>query len=106
MPIITYISSSSAETRIDVPVGSTVMEGAAQNDVQGIEAECGGACACGTCHIYIDEAWRALVGPPNDMEAALLEFASAPQPNSRLACQISVTAELDGLTVRMPATQP
>ena len=78
-------------------IGSTVMETAIKNDVPGIEAECGGACACATCHVYVDEAWRAIVGEPSPMEEDMLDFGYDVKPNSRLSCQIKVTAELDGL---------
>jgi 2Fe-2S ferredoxin len=94
------------ETRIiDVENGATVMEAAIRNAIPGIEAECGGACACATCHVYVDEAWTAEVGEPEAMEEDMLDFAYDVQPNSRLSCQIKVRDALDGLVVRVPARQ-
>jgi 2Fe-2S ferredoxin len=81
------------------------MAGAVRNDVPGIDAECGGACACATCHVYVDEAWRARVGAASDMERNMLEFAGDVRPDSRLSCQIRVTKELDGLVVQTPKSQ-
>ena len=105
MPKITYIESSGTEHPVDAEVGSTVMESAIKNGVPGIEAECGGACACATCHVYVDEAWTAEVGEPEAMEEDMLDFAYDVQPNSRLSCQIKVRDALDGLVVRVPARQ-
>ena len=98
MPKITYIDSSGASRIVDAEVGSTVMETAIKNGVPGIEAECGGACACATCHVYVDEAWLEKTGGPSPMEEDMLDFGFDVRPNSRLSCQIKVTAELDGLT--------
>lgn len=94
-------------TRIDVEAvnGSTVMENAIRNQVPGIEAECGGACACATCHVYVDDAWTDAVGKPAAMEEDMLDFAFDVRPNSRLSCQIKVKDELNGLTVRIPERQ-
>ena len=105
MPKITYIDSAGTSRTIDAEVGATVMETAIKNDVPGIEAECGGACACATCHVYVDEAWTAEVGEPEAMEEDMLDFAYDVQPNSRLSCQIKVRDALDGLVVRVPARQ-
>ena len=94
------------ETRIiDVENGATVMEAAIRNAIPGIEAECGGACACATCHVYVDEAWRDKTGSMSAMEESMLDFAEQVEPNSRLSCQIKVTDALDGLIVRMPESQ-
>jgi len=94
------------ETRtIEVENGATVMEAAIRNAVPGIEAECGGACACATCHVYVDEAWLSKLAPKEDMEETMLDFAQDLAPNSRLSCQIKVTKELDGFTVKMPKSQ-
>jgi ferredoxin, 2Fe-2S len=94
------------ETRIiDVENGATVMEAAIRNAIPGIEAECGGACACATCHVYIDEAWSDVVGEPEAMEEDMLDFAYDVRPNSRLSCQIKVRDELDGLVVSVPERQ-
>ncbi|HKP79128.1 MAG TPA: 2Fe-2S iron-sulfur cluster-binding protein, partial [Phenylobacterium sp.] len=90
---------------IDVKPGLTVMEGAVKNNVPGIDADCGGACACATCHVYVDEAWVARTGAKSSMEESMLDFAESVQDNSRLSCQIKVTDELDGLVVTMPESQ-
>ena len=105
MAKITYIDSTGTARAIDGEVGSTVMETAIKNDVPGIEAECGGACACATCHVYVDEAWREKVGGPSPMEEDILDFGYDLKQYSRLSCQIKVTDELDGLVVRTPERQ-
>ena len=105
MPKITYIDPSGATHDIDAEVGATVMETAIRNGVPGIEAECGGACACATCHVYVDEAWREKVGSPSPMEEDMLDFGFVVRPNSRLSCQIKVSDELDGLVVSTPERQ-
>ena len=86
---------------VDVPVGHSLMEGAIDNDIAGIVAECGGACACATCHAYIDNAWLAKLTPADEMEDAMLDAASERRVNSRLTCQIDVTEELDGLVLEV-----
>ena len=94
------------ETRtVDVENGATVMEAAIRNAIPGIEAECGGACACATCHVYVEEAWWATVGGPSPMEEDMLDFGYDVRPNSRLSCQIKVTDALDGLVVTVPERQ-
>lgn len=105
MTKITYIGSDGTQFDIEAQNGTTVMENALRNSVPGIEAECGGACACATCHVYVDEAWTDVVGPPQPMEEDMLDFAWEPQPTSRLSCQIIVSDELDGLIVRVPERQ-
>ncbi len=105
MPKITYVDHAGAARTIDGEVGSTVMETAIRNNVPGIDAECGGACACATCHVYVDEAWADKVGPAEPMEQDMLDFASDVRATSRLCCQIRVTPELDGLVVTTPARQ-
>lgn len=105
MSKITYIQPDGSEQVVDAEAGMTVMETAKKALVPGIEAECGGACACATCHVYVDEAWTAKVGPPSEMEEDMLDFAFEVQPNSRLSCQIKVKDELDGLVVRVPEKQ-
>ncbi|MBN8965576.1 MAG: 2Fe-2S iron-sulfur cluster binding domain-containing protein [Rhizobiales bacterium] len=102
---ITYIDFAGSARTAEAEVGATVMETAIKNDIPGIDAECGGACACATCHVYIDEAWREKVGSPTPMEEDMLDFGYNVQPNSRLSCQIKVTDELDGLVVRTPERQ-
>ena len=105
MAKITYIDAAGVARTVDGEIGSTVMETAIKNGVPGIEAECGGACACSTCHVYIDEAWRAITGEPSPMEEDMLDFAFEVKPNSRLSCQIKVTEALDGLVVTTPERQ-
>lgn len=105
MTKITYIAHDGTTFDVDAENGSTVMENAIRNAVPGIEAECGGACACATCHVYVDEAWKEIVGEPEAMEEDMLDFAYDVQPNSRLSCQIKVNDELDGLVVRVPERQ-
>ena len=105
MAKITYIDSGGVARTVDGEIGSTVMETAIKNGVPGIEAECGGACACSTCHVYVDEAWREKTGEPSPMEEDMLDFAFEVKPNSRLSCQIKVTEALDGLVVTTPERQ-
>ena len=105
MAKVTYIEFDGTEHTVDVKAGNSVMEGAIKNDVPGIDADCGGACACATCHVYVDEAWRAATGERSDMEESMLDFAENLQDNPRLSCQIKVTDELDGLIVRPPENQ-
>jgi ferredoxin, 2Fe-2S len=103
---VTYISHTGIASPIDVPVGDSVMEGAIKNGVDGIVAECGGACMCGTCHVYVEEQFLPRLKPMQDDENEMLDTTACPRrPNSRLGCQISVTKELDGLVVRTPETQ-
>jgi 2Fe-2S ferredoxin len=105
MPKITYVDNSGEARTVEGELGSTVMETAIKNNVPGIEAECGGACACATCHVYVDDAWVEKTGGPSPMEEDMLDFAVDVRPTSRLSCQIKVTAELDGLTVTTPISQ-
>ncbi|MBV8752423.1 MAG: 2Fe-2S iron-sulfur cluster binding domain-containing protein [Hyphomicrobiales bacterium] len=105
MAKITYIDAGGIARPVDGEIGSTVMETAIKNGVPGIEAECGGACACSTCHVYVDEAWREKTGEPSPMEEDMLDFAFDVKPNSRLSCQIKVTEALDGLVVTTPERQ-
>lgn len=105
MPKIKYIEHNGKEHDVDVPNGWSVMEGAVKNLIPGIDADCGGACACATCHVYVDPAFVAKIPPKEDMEETMLDFAQELEPNSRLSCQIKVTPELDGLVVRMPKSQ-
>lgn len=105
MTKITYIAFDGTQFDVAAENGSTVMENAIRNAVPGIEAECGGACACATCHVYVDEAWTDVVGEPEAMEEDMLDFAYDVRPNSRLSCQIKVRDELDGLVVRIPERQ-
>ncbi len=105
MAKVTYIEHDGSEHVIDVKNGLTVMEGAVKNNVPGIDADCGGACACATCHVYVGEGWLEKTGSKSAMEESMLDFAEGVQENSRLSCQIKVTDELDGLTVTMPESQ-
>jgi 2Fe-2S ferredoxin len=105
MPKIKYVEHDGKEHDVEVPSGWSVMEGAVKNMVPGIDADCGGACACATCHVYVDPAWVAKTGTKSDMEETMLDFAQDLEPNSRLSCQIKVTPELDGLVVKMPKSQ-
>ena len=105
MPKITYIEHSGVEHVVDVAEGLSVMEGAVKNSIPGIDADCGGACACSTCHVYVDPSWTDKLPKKEPMEEDMLDFAYQPKENSRLTCQIKVTAALDGLVVRMPEKQ-
>ncbi len=105
MAKITFIQPDGTRQEVEAKPGMTVMEAAKLNNVPGIEAECGGACACATCHIYVNEDWRAKTGTPAEMEEDMLDFAFDVRDESRLACQIKVTDDLDGLTVQVPAKQ-
>ena len=105
MPKVKYIGPDEKERDVDVPAGWSVMEGAVKNLVPGIDADCGGACACATCHVYVDKEWLGKLPPKADMEETMLDFAQDVESSSRLSCQIKVTPELDGLVVRLPKSQ-
>ena len=105
MTKITYIEHNGTEHAVDVENGLSVMEGAVNNLIPGIDADCGGACACATCHVFVDPAWLEKTGSIGDMEETMLDFAEARQENSRLSCQIKVSDDLNGLVVRMPESQ-
>ena len=105
MAKITYIAADGTRYEVEAENGSTVMENAIRNAIPGILAECGGACACATCHVYVDEAWAAKTGSPSPMEEDMLDFAFDVRPTSRLSCQIKVSDELDGLIVTVPERQ-
>ncbi len=105
MAKITYIDFQGEHRTIEAKTGETVMEVAVKNSVPGIDADCGGACACATCHVYVDEAFMDKVGAPEAMEQSMLDFAENVQPNSRLSCQITVSDALDGLKVTTPKSQ-
>lgn len=105
MPQITFIDARGESRTVEGEAGATVMEVAIRNGVPGIEAECGGACACATCHVYVDDAWADKTGTPEPMEEDMLDFAFDVKPTSRLSCQIKLRGELDGLIVRTPARQ-
>jgi 2Fe-2S ferredoxin len=107
MPKVTYVGYNGTEHQVEVPIGLSVMRGAVNNAVRGIDADCGGECACATCHVYVDPEWLGKIGTPGpgSMEESMLSFAAAAQPNSRLSCQITMREELDGLIVRLPEGQ-
>lgn len=105
MARIKYIAADGAETEVEAANGLSVMQAAVNNGVQGIVAECGGACSCATCHVHVDPEWFAKLPPPEDMEREMLEFVIDPADTSRLSCQIKITDDLDGLVVHTPASQ-
>jgi ferredoxin, 2Fe-2S len=102
---ITFVDAEGTARTVDAEEGSTVMEAAVRNEIPGIDAECGGACACATCHVYVAPEWKEAVGEPEPMEEDMLDFASDVRPNSRLSCQIRVKPELNGLVVHTPVRQ-
>lgn len=105
MALIFYVRHDGAQFEADVPGGNTVMEGAVNNGIDGILAECGGALSCATCHVYVDEAWVDKVEPASAMEVDMLEVVNEPKANSRLSCQIHVNDALEGLIVHLPESQ-
>lgn len=102
---ITFIQPDGSPVEVDAKVGGTVMEAAVNNMVKGIDADCGGACACATCHVYIAEDWKPKLQAPEVMESDMLEYAYEPDESSRLSCQVRVTPEMEGLVVRIPGQQ-
>jgi 2Fe-2S ferredoxin len=105
MPLITYVEHDGVEHRVSLRAGTSLMQGAVANNIPGIDGDCGGACACATCHIFFDPVWAERLGPRNDMEASMLELAEGVRETSRLACQIKVADDLEGLVVHLPAAQ-
>jgi 2Fe-2S ferredoxin len=105
MPKITYIAHDGTERTVEARIGESVMETAIKNSVPGIDADCGGACACATCHVYVNEAFLDKAGEQQEMEKSMLDFAENVRSNSRLSCQIKVTEALDGLRVTTPESQ-
>ena len=105
MPKITYVDFEGTERSVDANVGDSVMESATNNDIPGIDADCGGACACATCHVYISPDWTEVVGKPEDLEAEMLDVAEEVNEFSRLSCQIKVSEEMHGLVVTTPESQ-
>jgi len=105
MAKITYIEFDGTEHTIDVANGLTVMEGAVKNMVPGIDADCGGACACATCHVYVEDEWLGKLPQPDALEDGMLDCVIDRRPNSRLSCQIRVRDEIDGITVHVPDSQ-
>jgi len=105
MTKIVYIEHNGKSHSIDVQNGLTVMEGAVQNNIPGIDADCGGSMACATCHVYVKEEWFNKLPKKEDGEEDMLDMAFEPKKFSRLSCQLTVTDELDGLTVQLPSEQ-
>ena len=105
MPKVKFIQPDGEEQVVEIAPGWSVMEGAVKNRVPGIDADCGGACACATCHVYVDPKWLPALPPKDEMEDAMLDFAVGAAPNSRLSCQLRMTSALDGLVVRVPVSQ-
>ena len=105
MPKITYKDFQGGSKTIEIESGLTVMEGAIQNDIPGIDADCGGSMACATCHVYVDQQWIDKIPKAEDAENDMIDMAFEPKKNSRLSCQIIVTEELDGLIVTTPSKQ-
>ncbi len=105
MPKVIFVDHEGTRREVEAKKGSTVMEAAVQNMIPGIDADCGGACACATCHVYVDEAWMGKLKDKDDMEDSMLDFAEDVQDNSRLSCQIQMSDDLDGITVTTPEAQ-
>lgn len=105
MPTIVFVQPDGIRREIEAPAGITLMEAARLNNVAGVVAQCGGACACATCHVYVDPAWLDRLEPLEDMEEGMLETAWEPRENSRLSCRVTLSATLDGLLVVVPARQ-
>src|SRR3954465_4219785 len=105
MPQVTYIEHNGTAHEIELEEGLSVMRGAVDNGVPGIDADCGGECACATCHVFVEEPWLEKTGEPSEQEASMLSFAATAQPNSRLSCQIIMSPALDGMGVRPPEGQ-
>lgn len=102
---ITYIEHNGTQRVVDVEEGMSLMEAAVSNLVPGIDGDCGGVCACATCHVFVDDAWIAKLAPMESMEDAMLNLAEGREANSRLACQLKAAPELDGLVLRTPIGQ-
>jgi len=105
MPIVTFIGFAGGARTVEVPLGTTLMRAATDNRVQGIDGDCGGNCACATCHVYVDPDWTDRVGTRSATEEDMLNLAAEPRGNSRLACQITLTEALNGLIVSLPESQ-
>ena len=105
MPKITFIDSKGTSRDVDASVGASIMESAVQNMIPEIDADCGGACACATCHVYVNEDWAGKLQPKDDMEDSMLDFAEDVRDNSRLSCQLIITDVLDGIVVTTPESQ-
>ena len=102
MPKVTYVEPDGTVTEVNLESGKSVMQGAVENALEGILAECGGSASCATCHCYVDEEWLAAVDEPDENENDMLDCVTERRPNSRLSCQIVVTEDHDGLVVKLP----
>lgn len=105
MPKITYIEHNGKEHQIEIPLGFSIMEGAIKNSIPGIDADCGGSCACATCHVYVDEKFLHKIPEAEEAEKDMLDFVQDSDKSSRLSCQIIISNEIDGIRVRMPKKQ-
>lgn len=105
MPKVTFIAHDGTQRNVDAENGQSLMRAAVDNDVRGIDADCGGMCACATCHVFVDPDWFARLPEPSSMESSMLEFTAERRETSRLACQIPITPALDGLVVTLPEGQ-
>ena len=105
MPSVTLIEADGTEHTIEVALGESIMQAAVNHLVPGIDGDCGGLCACGTCHVYVDDNWQAQCGEPDELESGILEFAYEVSDQSRLSCQILMAEALDGLVLRLPSRQ-
>ena len=105
MPNVTFIDFEGNSSEINAKAGDSLMDAAVVNDVSGIDADCGGACACATCHVYIDADWVTVVGQAEELELEMLDVAEEVKDNSRLSCQVKVTEQMDGMIVRTPESQ-
>jgi 2Fe-2S ferredoxin len=105
MPKINFVDSDGTNREVETKNGTSIMEAAVQNMIPGIDADCGGACACATCHVYVSNDWMEKLKAKDDMEDSMLDFAEDVQDNSRLSCQILMSDELDGITVTTPESQ-
>lgn len=105
MPRITYIEFDGTQHTVDGATGESLMQVAVANEIPGIDADCGGGCACATCHVYIDESWRSQLGEPDVMENSMLQLAEGVNESSRLSCQITLNDSHDGIIIRMPESQ-
>lgn len=105
MAKITFVDQKGVRREVDAPEGWTLMEAAVKSDIPGIDADCGGACACATCHVYVDPSFKDKLPSKTEMEETMLDFAQDVKPGSRLSCQIKVTTSLDGLVVTTPKSQ-
>ena len=103
MTKVVFVSPTGESQSVDVLPGLTLMEAAVQNGIDGIDGDCGGSCNCGTCHVWIDEAWLSKLTPPQSIETNMIEGLAAAQPNSRLCCQIKISSAMDGMILRIPS---